>query len=80
MPVLVVPLGLSGAMFSTMAFFTKYQWWFVALSISVLVFAHYISWKRKHFLSRMHFLTLWLATGITFGSVIFVLYTYGYFS
>lgn len=77
---MIVSLGLSGAMFSTMVFFTKYQWWFVGLSIGMLGFAHYSSWKRKEKLPIFHFIVLWIATVVTISSVTFVLYTYGFFT
>ncbi|GAB6933670.1 hypothetical protein JCM14719A_20230 [Calditerricola satsumensis] len=75
---MVVPLGLSGALFSTMAFFAKYQWWFVGISVGTLAVAHYLTWKRRHVVPRTHVMVLWAATFLTLGSVMFVLYTYGY--
>jgi hypothetical protein len=63
-----------------MVFFTKYQWWFVGISILMQLAAHYITWKRKSLLPKKHFIILWISTLITIGSVLFVLYTYGYFA
>jgi len=62
-----------------MVFFTKYQWWFVGLSIAMQIIAHFISLKMKSLLPKKHFIILWISTLITIGSVLFVIYTNGYF-
>jgi len=71
---LVISLGLSGALFLTMAFLAKYQSWFVGISVGLLVVAHYLTWKRWHVVPMTHVAVLWAATFLAFGSVMFVLY------
>ncbi|MCF6094156.1 hypothetical protein L1765_09290 [Microaerobacter geothermalis] len=66
-------------MLSTLAFFAKYQWWFIGLSFVLLGLAHWVTWRRRSLVHRKQRIILWVSTGLTFASFGYFLYSLGYF-
>jgi len=66
-------------MLSTLSFFAKYQWLFIALSFVLLGVAHWVTWKRRSLVHRKQRIILWVSTGLTLASFSYTIYNLGLF-